>query len=282
MNRGRLRELGFELGAQAEAGVSDETWFATAPDGAPVMLKWFPDETVAERYAVLLPALDVLRSRGVPVPEYPHVLVVDGWTLSAQRVLPGTGLGLRNASPATVERIVECVAAMGGVACPLPAPGLLPWGASIVQTLTVGVDGWGMHEPLRNGGRRSAAVLDRVETVGAGADPAWFPTDGLVHLDLHTDNVLVEDDGTLTGIIDWEGACGGDPRFDLVRFAFDLDGHDQPVWDVVEATGIEPRVLRAYVAHDVLVCTSWAIRDRPEDVPRQLARAERVLDRYGA
>ena len=282
MNRGRLRELGFELGAQAEAGVSDETWFATAPDGAPVMLKWFPDETVAERYAVLLPALDVLRSRGVPVPEYPHVLVVDGWTLSAQRVLPGTALGLRNASPATVERIVECVAAMGGVACPLPAPGLLPWGASIVQTLTVGVDGWGMHEPLRNGGRRSAAVLDRVETVGAGADPAWFPTDGLVHLDLHTDNVLVEDDGTLTGIIDWEGACGGDPRFDLVRFAFDLDGHDQPVWDVVEATGIEPRVLRAYVAHDALVCTSWAIRDRPEDVPRQLARAERVLDRYGA
>ncbi len=43
------------------------------------MLKWFPDETVAERYAVLLPALDELRSRGVPVPEYPHVLVGDGW-----------------------------------------------------------------------------------------------------------------------------------------------------------------------------------------------------------
>ena len=125
-------------------------------------------------------------------------------------------------------------------------------------------------------------MLDRVETVGAGADPAWFPTDGLVHLDLHTGGIPCRGRRRLTGIIDWEGACGGDPRFDLVRFAFDLDGHDQPVWDVVEATGIEPRVLRAYVAHDVLVCTSWAIRDRPEDVPRQLARAERVLDRYGA
>ena len=45
-----------------------------APDGAPVVLKWFPDETVAERYAVLLPGLDELRSRGVPVPEYPHVV----------------------------------------------------------------------------------------------------------------------------------------------------------------------------------------------------------------
>jgi len=27
-----------------------------------------------------------------------------------------------------------------------------------------------------------------------------------------------------------------------------LDGHDQPVWDVFEATGIEPRVLDRYEA----------------------------------
>ena len=80
-----------------------------------------------------------------------------------------------------------------------------------MHTLTVGVDGWAMHEPMRSGGRRSAAVLDRVEAVGADAEPAWFATDGLVHLDLHTDNILAGDDGTLTGIIDWEGACGGDP-----------------------------------------------------------------------
>ena len=70
--------------------------------------------------------------------------------------------------------------------------------------------------------------------------------------------------------------------FDLVRFAFDLDGHDQPVWDVVEATGIEPHVLRAYVAHHALRCTSWQIRHRTDDVLRQLDRAERVLDRYDA
>ena len=59
MNRARLRELGFELGARADAGESDEgAWFATAPDGTPVVLKWFPDETVAGRYALLLPGLD--------------------------------------------------------------------------------------------------------------------------------------------------------------------------------------------------------------------------------
>jgi len=37
---------------------------------------------------------------------------------------------------------------------------------------------------------------------------------------------------------------------------FDLDGHDQPVWEVVEATGIEQRVIRAYVAHQALRSTA--------------------------
>jgi hypothetical protein len=68
------RELGYDLGSRAENGESDEgAWFATAPDGAPVAVKWFPGEALADRYSVLLPALDVLRSRGVPVPEYPFV-----------------------------------------------------------------------------------------------------------------------------------------------------------------------------------------------------------------
>jgi hypothetical protein len=96
------------------------------------------------------------------VPEYPHVLVVDGGTLSAQQVLPGVSVG--NPSPAMVEQVVECVAAMAGVASPLPAPDLRPWGASVVHTLTVGVDGWAMHEPLRTGGRRCGARPGRSTT----------------------------------------------------------------------------------------------------------------------
>jgi len=279
MNHERLRELGFDLRQRAETGESEDgAWFATAPDGTPVVLKWFPDSSVADRYAVLLPALDELRSRGVPVPAYPHVLVVDGWTLAAQQMLPGASK--RNPSPAMIEQMVEAIAAMQGIDCPLRTPDQLPWGKSVVNTLTVGTEGWAEHAPLRTGGGRSAAVLDRVLAIGADADPAWFPNTGLVHLDLHTDNLLAAEDGTLSGIIDWEGACAGDPHFDLVRFAFDLDGHDQPVWEVVEATGIEPRVIRAYVAHHALRCTSWQLRYHPEDVPRQLDRAERVLDRY--
>ena len=277
MNRARLRQLGFELGDRAPGGRSQGAWFATAADGAPAVLKWFPDETMADRYAALLPGLDELRARGAPVPEYLHVNSFDGGTLSAQRFLPGRSED--NPSSKVVDSMVECISAKAGIEGPQPAPDQPTWGIFVVRTLTVGQEGWAMHEPLRKWGRRSAALLDRAEAVGADADPGWFPDDGLVHLDLHTDNVLI-DDGTLTGIIDWEGACAGDHRYDLVQFAFDLDGHDQPIWEVVDAAGFEPPVLRAYLALLMLKCTSSAIRHRPDDVARQLDRAEWVFDRY--
>ncbi len=288
MNRARLRELGFELTARAEAGESGEgAWFATAPDGAPVVLKWFRDETVADRYAVLLPALDVLRTRGVPVPEYPLVRAVDGWTVSAQRVLPGRsweaahGHGARIAPPQMVDRVIEYIGAAAGIDGPQPAPSLRPWCEFMIHTLRVGENGWAMHAPMLSLNARGAALLERIKAVGADADASWFPTSGLVHLDLHTGNLLGRSDGTLTGIIDWEGACAGDHRFDLVEFAFDLDGAGQQIWDRVEPL-IEPHLLRAYVAHVALKFTDWAIRHHPDDVTRQLDRAERVLDRYDA
>jgi aminoglycoside phosphotransferase (APT) family kinase protein len=276
MNRARLLQLGFELG-HALGGRSQGAWLATASDGAPVVLKWSPDESMAARYAALLPGLDVLRTRGVPAPKYLHVGAFEGGTLSVQQLLPGRSED--NPSPAVVETMVRCIAAKAGITGPPPAAKQATWGEFIVGALTVGLDGWAMHEPLRGGGRRSAAVLDRAEAVGAEAAPGWFPDDGLVHRDLHTDNVLIYS-GRLSGIIDWEEACTGDHLFDLVAFAFDLDGHDQPIWDVVDAAGFEPRVLRAYLAFLTLKCTAPAIRHRPDDVARQLHRAERVFDRY--
>ena len=108
---------------------------------------WFADEGVADRYAVLLPALDVLRSRGVPVPEYPFVRAVDGWTLSAQQVLPGRSFP--TAPPKLVDRMIECVSAAAGIVGPQPAPALQGWGEFVIHTLTVGENGWAEHDSLR-------------------------------------------------------------------------------------------------------------------------------------
>jgi hypothetical protein len=39
----------------------------------------------------------------------------------------------------------------------------------------------------------------------------------LLHLDLHPSNVLVDDDGEPTGVIDWANAAAGDPELDRAR-----------------------------------------------------------------
>jgi hypothetical protein len=276
LNAERLRDCGFQLEGRAPGGESGGAWFATNAHGERVVLKWFVGDGMADRYAVLLPALDVLRSRGVPVPEYPFVGAVDGWTLSAQEVLPGRSFPIWQ--PQLVGRMIECVSAAAGIAGPPLSPGHQAWGESVVHTLTVGEGGAAQHDSLRMHSDLARSILDLAEAIGANAEPSWFPTSGLVHYDLHTDNVLTLDNGTLTGIVDWESACAGDHRYDLVAFAFDLDGHGQQIWDRIGAL-VEPRVLRAYVAHMALRRTDWAIRQRPEDVPRQLDRAERLLGR---
>jgi aminoglycoside phosphotransferase (APT) family kinase protein len=274
----QLRDLGFQLEGRAPGGESGGAWFATAANGARVVLKWFAGEAMADRYAVLLPALDVLRSRGVPVPEYSLVRSLDGGTLSAQQLLPGQSFPVWPRR--LVDRMIESVGAAAGILGPPQALSRQSWGEFVVHTLRVGEVGLAWHDSLRAHSDRSRQIVDLVESVGARAKPSWFPTTGLVHFDLHTDNVLALDDGRLTGIIDWEEARAGDHRFDLVAVAFDLDGHGQQIWDRVKPL-VEPRVLRAYAALMALRNTDWAIRHHPEDVPRQLDRAERVLGHFG-
>ena len=278
MNRTALRQLGYTLGARAPGGASQGAWFATAPGGRPVVLKWSPEPGMAARYEALLPGLGILRARGVPVPAYLDARPFDGGTLSVQEALPGRSEDTPN--PAAVAAMARYIAAQTGLDGPPPPGGHRTWGAFVTQTLTAGQEGWAPHTPLRSWGRQSAAMLDRIALVGQEIEANIFPQTGLVHLDLHTDNVLIQGD-RVTGIIDWEGACAGDPGYDLVQFAFDLDGHGQPAWDIVEAEAIAPPVLRAYLALLALKCTAAAIQNRPADVPRQLTRANRVFTRYG-
>lgn len=66
----------------------------------------------------------------------------------------------------------------------------------------------------RLGPERSAALL-RCMAIAEAASPARAPTPRLVHGDLNPTNLLVADDGALTGILDWEFAHAGDPAMDL-------------------------------------------------------------------
>jgi len=269
-----------EVHRAAEGQSGEGAWLAIDDDGRPVVVKWFPDETVAQRYEILLRALAALRALRYPAPSYGPILVVPGATVAVQQRLPG-----RSGIPATAH-VVDRVLAINELQVGVTDAPLLDhgsWGELIVHSLVVGENGYCVHESLREWSPRSAALLERIEDVGASTTPSALPVTGVVHYDLHVGNLLV-DDGSLVAVIDWEGASLGDPRFDLVCFAQHLEGRGWsplavPAWAVLAAT-MAPEVLRAYVAHVVLRLVDWQIRHQPSDVTNQLDTGERLLNRY--
>jgi hypothetical protein len=274
--------LRYEIRGRAVHGQSDEgAWFAVdAADGRPVVLKAYPDQGAVLRFEMLVRSLEVLLERGYPVPVYGPVVVVPGVTLVVQSVLPGiTG---HRIGPRLVQRVLE----LNELQVDVPAPvNPLSWGAFVVHSLVEGENGWAMHEPLRSHSSSTRQLLGRIEGIGHQTESHRFHADGVVHLDLHGGNMLLDGDDSLVGVVDWDGACFGDRRFDLVSFAHHLTttgsaGLAEPVWALLEAV-VDPHVLRAYVAHMVLRLVDWQIRHDPHDVPNQLAVGEELLARFG-
>lgn len=272
----------FDVRGRAVHGESDEgAWFATDDDGRDVVLKAFPDEGAVLRFEMLMRSLDVLRERGYPVPEYGPILVVPGMTLVVQTRMDGSTA--HNLRWPLVQRIMD----LNELQADVPAPvNPRSWGAFVVHSLVDGEQGWAMHEPLRRHSPRTRHLLDRIEGIGSATESHRFGPNGIVHLDLHPGNLLVHADDRLAGVVDWEGACYGDRRFDLVTFAHNLtvSGNGAlatPVWALLEAV-VDPHVLRAYVAHMVLRLVDWQIRHDPPDVKNQLEVGEALLDRYRA
>lgn len=274
---------GYVLEGRAARGESgDGAWFATDAQGRPVVLKWTTDLTARPRYEILAGALDALRTAGVPVARYLAIEETDDRLVIAQERL--TGRTDVPVNERTVEHLLELNEHKAGVAAPWYRLG---WGEFMVHTLTVGEDGWSVHDSLRTWSPRARELVERVEAIGAATDPAWFPATGIVHLDLHPGNLLLADDGAVAGIVDWDGAMRGDHRFDLTSFAFctpvDSRGaaaSTEPMWAALEAT-TDPRVLRAYAAHQALRLVDWVIRHhQPDDVERWIDASEALLARY--
>lgn len=149
--------------------------------------------------------------------------------------------------------------------------------------LTDSGPGYCLHESLEHYDQRTRNLLDRVHQIG-NAGPTHFSGEDLAHLDYHVGNVLVDENGALTGIIDWDGWMRGDRWFSLEVLAFDLAGRraDRRVLETltdhqIEATVPPPR-LGAYRADLGLRLVDWAIRHHDTaTVDRWLAITETRL-----
>lgn len=186
--------------------------------------------------------LSVARAAGVPAPEYELVHA----STVVQQLLPGTTARVPTAR--TVQSMIEINRRCRGVLAGRPD---LP---ALRLHLREDGPGFCLHGSLRSYDARTRHLLDQVEEIGR-AFPDTLEGDDLVHTDFHPENVLVDEAGNVTGVIDWDGATRGDADFDLFTLRFDL-AHRAPALHV----DVPGAVALVCWAHMSLRMVDWAIR----------------------
>lgn len=214
--------------------------------------------------------LAAVRERGIPVPRYEHVAEVGDSVAIVQERLPGR-------PPAHVTReLLQSMADLVETFRDVLA------GRTDVQVpelyLRHSGPGFSIHESLAAHSARTRSVLRWVREAGRRR-PARMRGHDLVHLDLHANNVLVDEGGAITGIVDWDGIGRGDRYFCLVTMRFGaLSRHadeDACRWlDKLIDERLGEHELRTYWAAMSLREVDWAIRHHPEDLDAVLELAE--------
>ncbi len=258
---------GLTLIGAAEHGDSGGAVFVRWPDGRDAVLTRTPAS--ARRMRQTADVLAEVRATGLPVPR--HDLIVElgrGIVAVVQERLPGSPADRLDA--ATIEAMVAVNERFAGL---LAGRTDVP-----VQPLRLGPDQPDRHRSalLAAYSPRCRRMLDLIREVGQTAPPE-AAGDDLLHPDLTVGNVLYDDAGVVSGVVDWNwGALRGDRRFALVRIYIDLfwstvypGGVDRSAWDrldTVVETMIEPDLLRAYWAQATLDQLSHWIEESSDAV----------------
>jgi len=240
------------------------------PDGHRAVLTWRPGIKLAEVRRGPLAVVDALRAVGYPAPATELAVQIGESVVVIQELLLGTKIDhLDN------DALGQALALNALQRGQLAQRGDIP-----LMKLFLCSDGPGfcLHEPLRQFSQRSAALDDWIRAVGTEHDDL-LAGDDAVHCDFHPDNMLHKG-GAITGIVDWDGACRGDCRLDLITLRFGvLPGKCDPgVEGRLDAIldGMPDSVLRPAWAHMSLRMADWAIRHfGTDDVEYWVSLAER-------
>lgn len=229
-------------------------------DGRPAVLKWYEDAAVRPRLDWMLSAVAALRDAGYPVPRYEPVVEVPGALVVLQEWMPGAVSD--EVPPELVTRVIELNALQAGLTDSLNADARYAR-ASVQSSAQEGtwpamlVDGLTTPRPASPYVPEAAQIAAALSSSGI-----TVPTDDAMHIDLHHRNVL-QVDGRLSAVVDWETCRPGDRWYDLVVFALCLEvatapASAEPVWRLIDAH-VAPELVRAYTAYLALRLIDWSL-----------------------
>ncbi|SDT46750.1 aminoglycoside phosphotransferase family protein [Microlunatus soli] len=279
----RHTDAGLRLTGRAAAGEVGAGYVAW-PDGRHGVLtrSGAPVSELRKTQAVL----ERVAAVGIPSPHYQQIVDLGEQRAIIQQRLPGSSPERVDAG--LVVQLVDLVETLRGLS------GTGSVAPEVNLHLTSSGPGFCVHETLSGYDARSRRLLGRIREIGRDAPPEHG--DDLVHLDFHPANVLVDDAGRISGLVDWDGIGRGDRRFALVTLTFDLsfgiahrDGYRAldpadlaPVLDGLAAAPVER--VRRWWASMSLRQVDWTIRHSYpiEVIDFYLALATRGLDRLTA
>lgn len=248
------------------------------PSSTRLVVKWDSDPTSAALRGEAVVLSERLRvEAGWPVPRQ-EVVLAEECVFVLQEFMPGAPLG--RLSHGFVDQILDLHASRVGLARPGDPS---HWPEALIRTLIEGGDGYCVHESLRLYDHRTRDLVARIEEFGRGIRAAELVGRDIVHWDLHPGNILADDDGNLSAIIDTDFAVVGDARFDLVALALGSlaiscdDGVRSRLFGAAfEGLGDVERT--AYVGHLLVRIIDWPIRrGRPDEVEFWLAHCDQLF-----
>jgi aminoglycoside phosphotransferase (APT) family kinase protein len=267
---------GLELVALADqVGGTSSAAFVQWPDGQPAALTrtTTPLRVMQQTARVLGHARDL----GLPVPR--HDLVVelsDGYVAVVQERRPGRAVdrvdaGVVDEFVAMNERFADVLADYRDVARPAAFPEL-------------GLKDYGWGDTVGRQGDRGRRLLGRLLEIDGG-EPFRMTGDDLVHTDYSLENVLFDEQGHISGVVDWnQGAVRGDRRVALIK-RLGADEHPNVLPEAHERidqvlAGIDPTALKIYQAHWKVLHVHYAISNKLRDdrIEHDLRAAEQFFD----
>lgn len=221
--------------------------------------------------------LNEVRRQGFLVPAHQLVLeLADGYVAVVQERLPGHHVDALDST--TADAFIAMNDRFAGLLRDhprVPRPRAFP-------DVTLGYGAF--EHTIGHLGERGRRLLKRLLEVDGG-HPFRMRGDDLVHTDYSSGNVLFDDTGRVSGVVDWNsGAVRGDRRYALLGLRWGSVGRrtvGPRELDQIEAelANLDPATRRSYEAHWVVDQIHESILKEfpPERIESDVTRAEEAL-----
>jgi hypothetical protein len=274
----RATGVDYRLGRRYPGGAWG-AWLVVAPDGSRAVLKCVWDTDWRPRLETAIEVVERLRARGAPIPRFLASGYLDGTgTWYVQDHLDGTPA--RQLAPTLLAQVLEFIEGMADVA---PPDRSWSWSSEVERVLAPGSD---QTTILARAGGACAAIADRAI---AHLDAArGLRTSDAVHGDLLASQLMVNAEGRLLAVIDWDEAAYGSRAIDLALLFQNVEVQgdrtsippDPTVIRRIAECGLEidGAGFRAAVHYHVVKMLAFVVAYNPAHVVWRLDVAKRVLD----